>query len=243
MQSIVRILSAINEIYKNNGGVFPKEQNVLEDDGVFKEISKELLENMPDDANIPDFLGRCLAQFAEVLRTMSGHISMKKPTARDLIAYCGTGIYQSPVEVKGVNVSNIIGMLCSIPFATPLLGPDEIKKMLKGKSAAEIREVYEDKRKAVIQKLAESRYDLTDFAEIATNQNGDPAQVVIAAADKGKFLQITIDSRNWYFQQILEKCRPEQNNAQSSDDEDSSEDDFMEIDMVSPENDTETCKK
>ncbi|MBO4511721.1 MAG: hypothetical protein J5746_03040, partial [Victivallales bacterium] len=132
MQSIVRILNAANGIFINNAGVFPKKQSVLEDDGVFKEISKELLENMPDDANIPDFLGRCLAQFAEVLRTMSDHISMKKPTARDLIAYCGTGIYQSSMEVKGVTVSNIISMLSSIviPSAT-LVGPDEIKKMLK----------------------------------------------------------------------------------------------------------------
>ena len=240
MQSIVRILNAANGIFINNAGVFPKKQSVLEDDGVFKEISKELLENMPDDANIPDFLGRCLAQFAEVLRTMSDHISMKKPTARDLIAYCGTGIYQSPVEVKGVTVSNIISMLSSIVISSAtLVGPDEIKKMLKGKSALEIRGIYEKKRMEVIQKLAESRYDLTDFAEV----DDEATQVVIAAADKGKFLQITIVSSDPYFQQILEKCLPKQDDAQSSaDDEEGSEDEFMEIDMVSSEDDTDTSK-
>ena len=67
----------------------------------------------------------------------------------------------------------------------------------------------DDKRKNVITKLANSRYELSDFADIKFEE-GNPQKVesiVIAAAHKGKILHVEI----WYydtdFEKILKKCK------------------------------------
>ena len=67
----------------------------------------------------------------------------------------------------------------------------------------------DDKRKNVITKLANSRYELSDFADIKFRE-GNPQKVesiVIAAAHKGKILHVEIWSYDTDFENILKKCK------------------------------------
>ena len=67
----------------------------------------------------------------------------------------------------------------------------------------------DDKRKNVITKLANSRYELSDFADIKFRE-GNPQKVesiVIAAAHKGKILHVEIRSYDTDFEKILKKCK------------------------------------
>lgn len=65
------------------------------------------------------------------------------------------------------------------------------------------------KRENVITKLANSRYELSDFADIKFEE-GNPQKVesiVIAAAHKGKILHVEIRSYDRDFEKILKKCK------------------------------------
>ena len=192
-----------SELYRKNGWSFPKEQGIggawaLSVDSKF-EMAHSILAEMPEDYdNVYAYLAKELAQIADYLYDEVDKLPRKKPTAQELISFCGTGEYNLPSEIQEKLVYKRIPSI--IPILTHVV-PNE-------KNPEEQLKEIAAKRKEIIQKLAHSRYDLTDFADVTLNTKGKPKQVVIAASYKGKVLQVTIDSEDEYFSQIV-GCLPE----------------------------------
>ena len=154
------------------------------------EIAREVLKAMPEDADVLYFTGKAIAQIAMTIDKESENIALKTPTAQELIAYTGT---------FPVNDSDMTGDEIAQAFkkakASMFYGIGETDEAEKGKW-----------EKDTIKKLANSRYDLSDFADITYSNEKKANRIVIAAAYKGKFLHVTIKSSDAYFLKILKKC-------------------------------------
>ncbi len=140
--------------------------NVLPE-GMAEGIANDILNVMPEDAEITQFMSAALNEIAQKLETESEKLSVKIPSAEELIAYTGECFPEGSFV-----------------------------------------ESQEKKRQNVIKKLINSRYDLSDFADIIfddENKN-EAVQIVITAAHKGKMLYIQINCLDKGFEQILKKC-------------------------------------
>ena len=156
-------------------------------------IAREVLKAMPEDADVLYFTGKAIAQIAMTIDKESENIALKTPTAQELIAYTGT----FPVNDSDMT-GDALGQAVKKATASMLRGCGATDSIEKAE-----REKWE---KDTIKKLANSRYDLSEFADITYADEKKAKQIVIAAAYKGKFLHVTIKSSNANFLKILKKC-------------------------------------
>lgn len=136
-------------------------------EGMAEGIANEILNAMPaDNADVAQFVSVAMREIAKKLETESEKLSVKIPSAEELIAYAGE--------------YNFSG---NMTWAMPNL-------------------------KDIIKKLINSRYDLSDFADIRfSEENKNEAEtIIIAAGYKGKLLYISISKHDDGFEQILKKC-------------------------------------
>ncbi|MBQ7651829.1 MAG: hypothetical protein IJS15_12770 [Victivallales bacterium] len=131
-------------------------------------IARDILNTMPEDADISSFVSLAMSEIAQKLAIESEKTSVKIPTAQELLAY--TGAYSEDRDMLGFS-----------------LGPN---------------------KKDIVKKLINSRYDLSDFADITYSEEhkNEVERIVIAAAHKGKMLQVEIRASDDGFDKILKKC-------------------------------------
>lgn len=67
---------------------------------------------------------------------------------------------------------------------------------------------FGSRKKEIVKKLINSRFDLSDFADITFSEENknEVERIVIAAAHKGKMLQVEISASDNEFEKILKKC-------------------------------------
>lgn len=67
---------------------------------------------------------------------------------------------------------------------------------------------FGSRKKEIVKKLINSRFDLSDFADITFSEvnKNEVERIVIAAAHKGKMLQVEISASDNEFEKILKKC-------------------------------------
>jgi hypothetical protein len=134
-------------------------------EGMAEGIANDILNVMPEDAEITQFMNAAMNEIAQKLETESEKLPLKIPTAQELIAYTGTFYDSMMFDNRG-------------------------------------------NREEIIKKLINSRYDLSDFADIKfyKEDKKEAEQIVIAAAHKGKILHVTMSPAEDGFEQILKKC-------------------------------------
>ena len=192
MSQFSAIAKIIVEAAKQDKQENQQEVHVLPEEMALN-IAREMLNAMPEDADVVYFTGKAVAQIAMVLDRESENIALKIPTAQELIAYTGTFSVKDS-DMSGDDIGKAI-VKATTSMIRRIDATDSIEKAEK-----------EQWEKDTIQKLANSRYDLSDFADITYTDDNKAKQIVIAAAHKGKFLNVTIRSSNTNFLKILKKC-------------------------------------